>query len=98
MTTYHVFDHDKQHFTHEFASRDELEAAGLDDSFSVVEVLEAAPGNYILEADQYYSSFGVLRLTITQPKDRALRMFEALLITDTKLEAAEGWRRARLKW
>ena len=35
-----------------------------------------------IEADLYYSASGVLRLEVTQPVPRAVRMFEALLARD----------------
>ena len=41
------------------------------------------------ECLQYYERDGVLKLTITQPLNRALATFAALLAADTQLETRE---------
>ena len=46
-------------------------------------------GVYTMECLQYYERDGVLKLTITQPLNRALATFAALLAADTQLETRE---------
>lgn len=55
----------------------------------LVEVTEDR-GVITLDCTQYYCREGILRLTITQPLERALATFAALLQADTRLEVEDG--------
>ena len=57
------------------------------DGETVVEITTfGGGGHYLIECYQYYNSAGVCRLEITQPLERALRTFRALIEHDTKEE------------
>jgi hypothetical protein len=60
------------------------------DIHPTVTVTSTSPGRHTIEVDSYYSPFGVLKLEITQPLDRALKMFGVLLCADSKAEAETG--------
>ena len=82
---YFVFDHNNE-FKWTRADK------AYDGDGVLVEVSEDAAGVVTLECAQYYSKDGALRLTITQPLDRALAMFAALLQADMQLELQGGGR------
>lgn len=56
------------------------------ESIAIVEALDT--GTWRIEIDQYYSRDGKLVLEITQPLDRALRTFLALIEHDREEEIA----------
>src|SRR5882762_2785224 len=54
---------------------------------TVVTVVQKAECHYVLEADQYYFPDGKMVLEITQPLERALRTYGALLMADSLIES-----------
>lgn len=55
-----------------------------------VSVEELENGAFRLHCGIYYSPYGYLQFEVTQPLDRALQMFGALLAVDAVLETHRG--------
>jgi hypothetical protein len=56
----------------------------------LVEVEEKGRDHYVLDCTQYYASEGVCKLEITQPLQRALKTFAAVIAADALLESGAG--------
>lgn len=82
-TKFYVFEAESE--TLRPATEAELNDDYCDENF--IEVQSTADGIlHHLEIQQYYGRGGQLRLSITQPLDRALKTFAALLAADAALE------------
>jgi hypothetical protein len=75
--TFYVFENDGSAFTAvSDATADNYGGDGT------VVMVEGADGRWTIECEQYYGRDGVCKLEITQPLERALRTFGALLAAD----------------